>query len=262
LASEPPSLSAFDFAARVARAYASLTQLPLANPETVLAGRFFYAGELDDPGRALVVAANIAGAATLAATADRAAQKQALRDGIVDFPVTSLDESLRILKNQLRKRETVAVCVALGPAAVEREMIERGVAPDLLRGGLSIAPRHQSLLAQEDGETEVDLKKIPALVTWRIGSPLPKELAKLDEIALACLDEDEWAARRWVRFAPRYLGRLAQGLRPLETHREFAQRFAGRVQRSVEHGEIGVAVEIQSHHHGLREEYCFVPVKQ
>ena len=67
-------------------------------------------------GRALVVAANIAGAATLAATADRAAQKQALRDGVADFLVTSLDEALRILKNQLRKRETVAVCVALRPA--------------------------------------------------------------------------------------------------------------------------------------------------
>ncbi len=79
------------------------------------------------------MAANIAGAASLVATADRAAQKQAIRDGVADFLVNSLDEALRILKNQLRKRETVAVCVGLAPEAVEREMQERGVLPDLLR---------------------------------------------------------------------------------------------------------------------------------
>ena len=88
----------------------------------------------------MVVAANIAGAATLVATADRAAQRQAIRDGVADFLVNSLDEALRILKNQLRKRETVAVCVGLAPEAVEREMKERGVAPDLLRADARIAP--------------------------------------------------------------------------------------------------------------------------
>jgi hypothetical protein len=259
LALEPRSPAAFDFAARVARAYAALTQPPVANPETVLAGKLFYAGELDERGRALVAAASIAGAATLAATADRAAQRQALRDGIADFPVNSLDESLRILKNQLRKRETVAVCVALEPAAVEREMLERGVVPDLVRGDVLFAPNREALLLHEGQETELDLRRTPALVTWRMDSPLPKELARLDEIALGCLDANEWAARRWLRLAPRYLGRIAQGLRLLETHREFAARFAGCVQNSVEHGGIGAAVEIRSICGGDREEHRFAP---
>lgn len=252
---EPPSLAAFDFVAHVARAYAALMRLPLASPETALSGKLFYAGELDDPGRAIVIAANIAGAATLTATSDRAAQKQALRDGIADFPVTSLDESLRILKNQLRKRETVAVCVALEPAAVEREMRERGVAPDLVRGDLSIAPIHQALSLREDDETEPDLRKIPALVLWRGDSPLPKDLARLDEIALSCLDQDEWAARRWLRLAPRYLGRLAQGLRLLETHREFAARFIGRAKQS----DLPIAFDIHSIVRGHRDEFRFAP---
>ena len=56
-------------------------------------------------------AANIAGAASLSATADVATQKQAIRDGVVDFLVTSLDEAARILKNEIRKRQPVAVCV-------------------------------------------------------------------------------------------------------------------------------------------------------
>ncbi len=120
---------------RVALSYASLLDAPGAHPETGLGGKLFYAGELDEAGRALLVAANIAGAATLATTADRAAQKQALREGVADFVVNNLDEALRILKNQLRKRETVSVCVALPPSDVEREMNERGVSPE------SAAPR-------------------------------------------------------------------------------------------------------------------------
>lgn len=170
---EPPSPAAFEFVAHVAQAYAKLIESPHADPEAGLSGKLFYAGELDHAGRALVVAANIAGAATLVATADRAAQKQALRDGVADFLVTSLDESLRILKNQLRKRETVSVCVALPLSQVDREMDERGVLPDLLRRDLSIAPFHEALMPQKGEETELDLSKIPALVTWSVDSALP-----------------------------------------------------------------------------------------
>ena len=53
-----------------------------------------------------------AGAATLTASASAEAGKQAMREGVVDFLVTTLDEALRILKNEVRKHETVAVCVA------------------------------------------------------------------------------------------------------------------------------------------------------
>ncbi len=139
---DPPS-AAFSFLTRAALSYATLLDTPLAHPETGLGGKLFYAAELDEQGRALLVAANIAGAATLTASADRDAQKQVLRDGVADFVVTNLDEALRILKNQLRKHETVAVCVAQSISEVEREMNERGVAPDLLRGDLSVLPQPQ-----------------------------------------------------------------------------------------------------------------------
>ena len=95
LALETQSPTAFEFIAQVARAYAKLIETAPADREKPRAGSFFYAGELDEEGRALVVAANIAGAATLVATADRAAQKQAVRDGVTDFLVNSLDEALR-----------------------------------------------------------------------------------------------------------------------------------------------------------------------
>ena len=135
----PPDLNgtaAFDLALQAERFYAALIHTVGSDREPNLGGKLLYAGELDREGRALIVAANIAGAASLAATDEPAAQKQAIRDGVADFLVTSLDEALRILKNQIRKRETVAVCVAAAPEAVGREMLRRGVLPDLLRPDL------------------------------------------------------------------------------------------------------------------------------
>jgi urocanate hydratase len=261
LALDSPFPAAFNFVTQVALSYASLLETPLAHPETGLGGKLFYAGELDDAGRAFLVAANIAGAAALAATADPAAQKLAIREGVADFLVTTLDEALRILKNQLRKRETVAVCVALPPSEVESEMNVRGVAPDLLRRNLRVPLLHQALLIQESEETVRDLSEIPALVTWRLDSALPKEMDQLDESALDCLDADAWAARRWLRLSPRYLGRLAQGLRLLDTNREFAARFIDRVRQSVERNEITVTVEICSYFRGQRDEFRFAPIK-
>ena len=42
----------------------------------------------------MVIAGNVSGCATLAATADLAVQKLVIRDGVVDFVITSLDEAL------------------------------------------------------------------------------------------------------------------------------------------------------------------------
>ena len=256
-----PSPDVLDFVARAAEAYAKLIASPHADPESGLGGKLFYAGEMDDEGRALVVAANIAGAATLVASADLAAQKQAIRDAIADFLVTSLDEALRILKNQLRKRETVSVCVVMSPAAMEREMNERGVEPDLLRRDIPIAPLQEALVHHEGDHDETDLTGIPALVIWRVDSAHRKGFAVLDAIALECLDAEDWRARRWLRLVPRYLGRLAQDLRLLSTHREFAARFSEQVAASVDRGEIAFPCEILSYVRGLEDRHCFEPTK-
>src|SRR5579859_4763404 len=73
---------------------------PGLDPETGLGGKLLYAGELDLEGSRLVRAANIAGAASLSAAPEPTMQRLAIREGVVDFLVTSLDEALRILKNE------------------------------------------------------------------------------------------------------------------------------------------------------------------
>jgi urocanate hydratase len=240
-----PSADVLDFVARVAHAYAKLIASPRADPESGLGGSLFYAGELDEQGRVLVIAANIAGAATLVASADLATQKQAIREAVADFLVNSLDEALRIIKNQLRKRETVSVCVAMAPAAMEREMNERGVAPNLLRHDVPTAPFDKALIDWESKQDTTDSTSVPALVIWRVNSPHRKDLAALDAIALECLEANDWPARRWMRLAPRYLGRTAQDLRLLSTHSEFAARFSERLKGCVDRGEITFPYEIR-----------------
>ena len=129
LALELQSPAAFEFVELVARSLRRPGAKRSYGPGGRTRRKVLLRGRVDGEGRALVVAANIAGAASLVATADRAAQKQAIRLGVADFLVNSLDEALRILKNQLRKRETVAVCLGVAPDAVAREMRERGVLP-------------------------------------------------------------------------------------------------------------------------------------
>jgi urocanate hydratase len=234
---EVESAAAIAFIAQVEASYTSLVESASADRDAGLGGRLLYAGEIDRAVRALVVAANIAGATSLAATADRGVQKQAMRDGIVDFLVGSLDEALRILKNQLRKREPVAVCVALAPDAVEGEMRERGVLPDLVRD------KADGLGGERGAKSSSD--STSSLVVWSVASAPARWLPKLDAIALDCLDPDAWRARRWLRLASRYLGRAAQALRLLRCDAEFAARFAERVRRQVECGEIAASVEMQ-----------------
>lgn len=240
---------AFGFMKEVERAYDAMISCSadgcVSEPGTGpgLGGKLLYAGELDDAGRALVVAGNIAGAATLAATFDSAKQKQAIRDGVVDFLVTTLDEALRILKNEIRKGETVAVCVAAVPEAVQREMTARGVAPNLLRDAVlrnlnSSAGRAVS-------------------VSWRVATAPAQWLPRLDAIAADCLTGEAASARRWLRLAPRYLGRMAHGERLVAADADFARRFLERVRHEVEVAQIAVPVTVRVWDEAGCEEHRF-----
>jgi hypothetical protein len=237
---------------RAARSPLGKEREPDAEPgltETNLGGRLIYASELNADVRALLVAANIAGAASLTATSDAARYKQAIRDGVADFAVNSLDEALRILKNEIRKREPVAVAIGASPLDVEREMIERGVLPDLVA---AIAPsRGQDFDAAWEAVLRIELSDAQNernWISWCVRSAPRQWLPKLDAMAMDLVGNGEGqaevAARRWLRLAPRYLGRLAEGVRVLRCEPAMAIEFIDRVRSGVERGEIGVAVEV------------------
>jgi urocanate hydratase len=183
-----------------------------------IGGKLLYAGELDRDGCRLVRAANIAGAASLSATNDVSMQRQAIREGVIDFLVTSLDEALRILKNEIRKRNGVAVGVAAPSSQVVAEMRERGVLPDLVSG--SLASELADFVSQGAGIVEpaalpVDHRLV--IVT------LPA--ADFEARILALIPESDYASRRWVRLSPRYLGPQARRMRTLWCNDDLAQKL-------------------------------------
>lgn len=252
------------FPATVDWIYAGLRQVvdldPDVDREHGLGGRLVYAGELHSAGCALVAASNIAGAASLAATSDAAAQKQAMRDGIIDFLVTSIDEAVRILKNEIRKRQPIAVCVKMAPEAAEREMLWRGLLPDLLPPGALDALQYEPFL--ELGSQQVAPVSAGAgetILAWSVASAPALWLPKLDSILGDCLEEDEAYERRWLRLAPHYLGRLGQGTRLLRCRTAVAREFLRRVQEQVALKQIDTQVEIALSSGGHCEQRRLLP---
>ena len=55
-----------------------------------------------------------------------------MRNGSCDFMVNTLDESLRVLKNELRKKKALSVGLLGEASAILPAMVERGVQPDLV----------------------------------------------------------------------------------------------------------------------------------
>lgn len=210
--------------------------LPSQNQD--LGGKLLYAGELDEEGCAVVIGGNVAGCATLCVAPDPAVQRKAIHYGIVDFLVTSLDEALRILKNEIRKRATVAVCVGKPAEEVEREMQDRGVQPDITRENVTSS---RKTLGKENAESQ------RVTVFWMLESTPLTSLPKVDAIAQECLEPaDVWNAR-WIRLAPRYLRKVAPSTRVIGADRKFADRFMQRARSAYLAGEIPVMPHIQAH---------------
>lgn len=179
-----------------------------------LGGKLLYAGELDRDGARLVRAANIAGAASLSATSDAAAQRQAIREGVTDFLVTSLDEALRILKNEIRKRNPVAVGIAAEPSQIAAEMIDRGVLPDLLRQEIAEFIAQGAQIVEPAAPSPDHELLVVATST-----------ADFESRALAALSERDFAAQRWLRLSPRYLGPHARRIRSIHCNHAIAEKL-------------------------------------
>ena len=231
------------FLALVSQAERHQFREPGAEPS--LGGKLLYAGEIHADSQALVVAGNVAGCATLAATGDSATQQQAIRDGAVDFLVTSLDEALRILKNEIRKRNAVAVCVAAQAEVIEREMRERGVQPDVVSAGKGDDGQRRMA---DFGAGSVEIQTTEpepglALVNWQVSEAPARWMPKLDAIVLDCLSPDSWE-HRWIRLFPRYCGKTAMTQRTLYCAPQVAQEIIRRVADSVQKGEISVEVAL------------------
>ncbi len=233
--------------------FVAVTKLAEANFHADLAGRLIFCGTVDDRASKTVLAASIAGAATLGISSDPEQVKQIIRNNVCDFIVNSLDEALRILKNEVRKKLPVAVCLEQDFAGTVEEFAARGVQPDVMalsrkEGGTErdaisqLVERGMTLLPPaEDGPVEG--------VYWRVPEYPVLWLPRLDSVAAEVLGDE--MRRRWLRLAPRYLGRRSQSIRYVDmTETEFTL-FAVAILTAQREGRIETEVVIRR---GEREE--------
>lgn len=213
--------------------YARFAALMALSPD-VGGWLLLYAG-LDREGIAVAMASNVAGAASVGLEADPTRAKLALRAGVCDFLVNSLDEALRILKNEIRKRRPVSVILAGEVHAAVAEIIARGVqpevigfaVPELIARGARVLPA-----GVEDGLTAV---------SWSVANEPLRWLPVLDGFAAAALESAD-ARVRWLEGAPRYLGREFAEKRYMRMTRSEAERFTAAIREAVTTEQIPVEV--------------------
>jgi len=97
-----------------------------------LAGKLVVSGGMGGMGGAQPLAARLNGGAFLGIDVDPERIKRRVKSGYCDVMVNDLDESLRILKNAVRKREAASVGLVGNCADLIPALAKRGVVPDLL----------------------------------------------------------------------------------------------------------------------------------
>lgn len=162
------------------------------------------------------IATIIAGGTLLGMEPDPQRLKAAVRNTSCNFMVNTLDEALRVLKNEVRKGKPLSVGL-LGPIAETlAAMVERGVQPDLFadsRNGEALddakmAERHvlQQLIARGTilvpaNESAKSTADTPAEVEVIWSASTAVDMRHLDQAAIDWLPGEDNLRRRWLEQA-------------------------------------------------------------
>ena len=236
---------------RVRAHYASLCAIAAAHfAASSLGGSLLFVDNLSDEGDALLIAGSIAGAASLVIETRIEMVRHCLRNGIVDFAVNTLDEALRILNSEIRKRQPVAVLLERQPVDVLAEMVERGAQPDLMRWA-SVEPASQPYIEtlRKRGARPVpdpeEADSDPAHeVCWHAESGTA--LRQLDLLAAQILPQDDLERQNWVARAPRYLPRAFRLKRRVLMTSEESVAFLAAIEERAQQGALVAKVSIEA----------------
>jgi hypothetical protein len=216
--------------------YLSIAGLARERFRDTLSGKLLLQSGLSAEGIAAVIAASVAGAASLCFDADADGLRQGLRSGLIDFVVGNLDEALRILKNELRRGLPVSVGLTVNAEDSIAAMIDRGLQPDLL----CTVPQRCASIFLERGAIALPEAKPPAgsasVLQWTIAEDPVRSMPHLARIASDCLDSagaDTPARRRWLEQSPRYLGRAFGSRQCLRMTEAEIAAFLSRVRSEV-----------------------------
>jgi urocanate hydratase len=207
----------------VYRQYLKLQSIAGERYSGSLAGRMVLSVGFGLQGAELALATTIAGGTFLGIEPDPQKLKAAVRNSSCDFMVNTLDEALRVLKNELRKRSPLSVGLLGDASGILTEVVERGVQPDLIaapspnesatsaknptsqkRDVGHPGYRHALDQLMERGAGMLDLtfegENSPfEEVTWTTANP--QDLRRLDKIGLELIPLEDQVRRRWLEGA-------------------------------------------------------------
>ena len=151
---------------------------------------------------AVALAGIVAGAACLTIEERAEVCRAAMRVGACDFVVNTVDEALRVLKNEVRQRKPISVGLELGTEDALRELRERGVLPQLF---VDPSGRYQALGPEGLG----DAKGMIAERSWKVRSFRFESSAALRafDVRLQGSIPVEDLRHRWCVSAPRLFAR-------------------------------------------------------
>jgi urocanate hydratase len=204
------ALSGVDLQRQTLRLYGEL----VARRES-WAGQLVFACGEGASATGLPAAVSIAGGTLLVLDPDAAALKSVFRQGGVDFVVNTLDEALRVLKNEIRKHRPLSVALEGAMAPAIAEIRERGVLPDL-QVSIGGADDESAQLGIEWLRLASDVGVVlpsPRLEEWLrqrewsevvLERATMAELRELDVRLLALLPEGEARRPTWVQRIAHY----------------------------------------------------------
>ncbi|MHB2010086.1 MAG: hypothetical protein ACYCOX_18870 [Acidobacteriaceae bacterium] len=210
-----------------------------------LAGRLIACVGFGLEGAELALAATISGGTFLGIDPSSDHLKAAVRHGSCDFMVNTLEESLRVLKNEIRKRKALSVGLLGKASTILPAMVERGVQPDLVADSVATVrlDRPALLTLIERGAVRVDT---PAAkhsssaglveVAWTADSIA--DLKRMDTLALEELPPDDTIRRRWLQQAPGCFHRQRPLQRVLDLRPEELTRLLRTFQDAISTGKL------------------------
>lgn len=191
------------------RKYLRLQSIAAERFSGTLAGHLVLCVGFGMRGAELALATTMSGGVFLGIDPDPHQLKAAVRDGSCDFMVNALDEALRVLKNELRKRTPLSVGLLGVASDILTAMVERSVQPNLIA---DTSPRE----APEDNYRSAIIRIVergaemladppmpeglaPSEVIWTAASQ--QDLRRMDHFALELIPPEDRIRRRWLEQA-------------------------------------------------------------
>lgn len=256
----------------VYRVYWMLQSIAEPPSSGALAGSLVLGVGFGQHGTELALATTLAGGVFLGIEPDTERLKVAVRNGSCDFMVNTLDESLRVLKNELRKRTPLSAGLLGVPDDILPAMVDRGVQPELVANTyapeypLGLKGVYASPTARpQDAATPADAalrrmvrrgaKRVSAELTKSSENPSaiqvewiaanPQDLRQLDRTAMDLLPKDDPIRFRWLQQAAGCFYRRRPLARVIGFDRTELENFLAASRRAAASSAFQAAITIR-----------------